>query len=100
MENGTNSFRVLSFNLNILPSFSLVWTGDHGFAKERADEFLLQIQQKDYQILILQELFSSPHLTMFCMQAKIIEEAKKLGFKVLNKVVSYLAIGFFPHFII
>lgn len=75
-----NSVKILSYNLNILPSFSLVLTGDHGYAKERAEEFLSRIH--DYDILILQEIFSSPHLTFFCQQAKIIEEAKKLGFKV------------------
>jgi hypothetical protein len=86
-----SAIRILSFNLNILPSFSLVFTGDHGFAQERAEEFLQQVADKDCHILILQELFSSPHLTYFCLQAKIIEGAKKLGFKVCWEIILLLA---------
>jgi len=64
-----NSIKILSFNLNILPSFSLVLTGDHGYAKDRAEEFLKRIHE--YDVLILQEIFSSPHLTYFCQQLRL-----------------------------
>lgn len=77
--------RVLSFNLNILPWGSIVSTGDHAHPDKRLDQFFQQLatlQSKGcgYDVVLLQEVFSTPHIPLLCKQARVIARMRKLGF--------------------
>eukprot|EP01127_Copromyxa_protea_P011900 TRINITY_DN3049_c0_g1_i1.p1 TRINITY_DN3049_c0_g1~~TRINITY_DN3049_c0_g1_i1.p1 ORF type:complete len:1069 (+),score=113.97 TRINITY_DN3049_c0_g1_i1:26-3208(+) len=72
------SVSVLSLNLNLLPGLSLANGADHGFATERATEFLRMAPQ--YDLLLLQEVFSTPHLPFICRQQWFMSQLRMLGF--------------------
>eukprot|EP01125_Pyxidicula_operculata_P017646 TRINITY_DN6205_c0_g2_i4.p1 TRINITY_DN6205_c0_g2~~TRINITY_DN6205_c0_g2_i4.p1 ORF type:complete len:1015 (-),score=105.94 TRINITY_DN6205_c0_g2_i4:52-3096(-) len=81
-----NSLKILSFNLNLLPglSFTHVSSPGHGYGSQRLTEFLELIKNDNYDIILLQEVFSTPHLPCLCLQKRLMSSAKKLGYFVLR----------------
>lgn len=79
-HNNSNVVTILSYNINLLPRFSLstVTSSGHGYAYERMKEFQTQIAS--YDIILLQEVFSTPHLPFLCWQRDFINAAKSIGF--------------------
>jgi uncharacterized coiled-coil protein SlyX len=81
---GVNEITLLSYNLNALPIESALLPGGHaseqGFtSRERLSQFVTQISDRKFDIVALQEVFSSPILVPWCRQRYLIERMKKLG---------------------
>ena len=79
----SDKVRLLSLNLNLLPFGSrLVHGFGHSYKTDRLDEFARVLSLQAYDILALQEVFSTPHLPSFlCYQEKLISVAKLYGYK-------------------
>uniref|UniRef100_A0A6B2KWX2 sphingomyelin phosphodiesterase n=1 Tax=Arcella intermedia TaxID=1963864 RepID=A0A6B2KWX2_9EUKA len=70
----------MSLNLNLLPGLSLVKVSSpgHGYEVQRLEQFLQFLPK--YHIVLLQEVFSTPHLPYLCLQKALLSHAKKAGF--------------------
>ena len=64
MENDSDSevieLHILSYNVNLLPIF--VNPVGHRSKSARLSRFLSELQTRDYDIIALQEVFSSPYV--------------------------------------
>jgi endonuclease/exonuclease/phosphatase family metal-dependent hydrolase len=73
--------RLLSFNLNILPKgSSLMNSVGHRFKNARFAEFVPTLVEGAYDVLALQEVFSSPFFPVGCFQQQLLRVAQRCGY--------------------